>query len=473
MLISVGDGDGGLGHDPGTVLLGAGDSGGPDYDKQHDPPPTQTTTTNPAPAPPTFTPTVKNDDVKEFPSRLPDLQNVANVKAPATVVVEDLRNVSFQSMYDTFKEADDFVANGHPEAWADIAANIVDATTLFRQQLAAQEELEDWKGKTHDAALANVTQSLVEPQAVANGANALGVLLSAFQDTVFQTKWYMTFNEPTYASALQQYPNQTDLVKQTYDSFASTVMTKVWAPNIEKIASGNPGFTPDQPTDDSLAPPPPPPPPPPSTPARSSPSAEGERWSICAGHERHSAPEQRHSASEHEGHSSSEGGRWPPTVRRRWRRGIRSIEVPEFDRCQWSGRRRCRWWGVRPHEGAAARWCRWSRWCRWWGVRSVERAAVVVPVVGRSIRRTGRSSVVPVVGRSIRRTGRSSVVPVVGRSIRRTGRSSVVPVVPVVGRSIHRICCPRIPLVLVPTAMLWCSRRVARVPVALARPVRG
>jgi hypothetical protein len=96
-----------------------------------------------------------------------------------------------------------------------------------------------------------------------------------------------------------------------------------------------------------------------------------------------------------------------------------------------------------------------------------------LPVVWRSIRRTGRCSVVPVVGRSTPRRGRSSVVPVVGRSIHQRARSSVVPVVPVVGRSIHRICCHQIPLVLVPTAMLWCSRRVARVPVALAGPVRG
>ncbi len=206
-----------------------------------------------------WSPGVNDSDVADYTTDLTELKDFTVTKNPATVILENMAGVTFKDMLADFKGASNFVAGDNVQTWNGIAQQIVTATGDFREQFSDLEAKDGWKGKTHDAAVANATQSLVEPAAAAQGAKALSVLLEAFQQTIFQTKWYFTNNADAYQSALDRWPHHADQVNQGYDSFARTVMAKVYAPNINQIASSNPGFSPDAPDPNVGNPPPPPP----------------------------------------------------------------------------------------------------------------------------------------------------------------------------------------------------------------------
>ena len=199
------------------------------------------------------------------------LQSITGAtQSPASVAIEDFGGVTFKAMYDDFHNASGTLDNGNGATWHQIATSIYDASTTFQQALAAQEAQKGWVGKTHAAAKANMFQSLPAVATMAAGANALGLLIDAFANTIFQTRWYMESNGQPYADSLARWPNETDLINQTYNSFAQQVMKTVYAPNIASIASNNPGFpsplksTPQPPSNSNVPPPPtfnvPPPP---------------------------------------------------------------------------------------------------------------------------------------------------------------------------------------------------------------------
>jgi hypothetical protein len=207
-----------------------------------------------------------NSDVQKFDISN-ELQSITGTtQNPASVAVEDFSGVTFANMLNYFESASGTLDNGNGGAWQQIANSIIDASDTFQESLAAQEAQKDWVGKTHDAAIANITQSLPDLATTAGGANALGLLINAFARTIFQTQWYFISNDPAYSNSLTRWPNETDLINQAYNSYAQDVMNTVYAPNITSIASNNPGFgsssqnNPSPPPADPNPNPPPPPP---------------------------------------------------------------------------------------------------------------------------------------------------------------------------------------------------------------------
>jgi hypothetical protein len=206
-----------------------------------------------------------NSDVQKFDISSEVQSITGTTQNPASVAVEDFSGVSFENMLNDFQPASGTLDNGNGGAWQQIAASIIDASDTFQESLAAQEAQKDWVGKTHDAAIANITQSLPDLATTAEGANALGLLINAFARTIFQTQWYFLSNAQAYGSSLSLWPNETDLINQAYNSYAQDVMNTVYAPNITSIASNNPGFgsssqnNPSPPPADPNPNPPPPP----------------------------------------------------------------------------------------------------------------------------------------------------------------------------------------------------------------------
>ena len=206
-----------------------------------------------------------NSDVQKFDISSEVQSITGTTQNPASVAVEDFSGVTFENMLNDFEPASGTLDNGNGGAWQQIAASIIDASDAFQESLAAQEAQKDWVGKTHDAAIANITQSLPDLATTAEGANALGLLINAFARTIFQTQWYFLSNAQAYGSSLSLWPNETDLINQAYNSYAQDVMNTVYAPNITSIASNNPGFgsssqnNPSPPPADPNPNPPPPP----------------------------------------------------------------------------------------------------------------------------------------------------------------------------------------------------------------------
>ncbi|MEE6178378.1 hypothetical protein [Mycobacterium sp. 050134] len=208
-----------------------------------------------------------NSDVSSLTTSQDELQQIAGItQNPAAVAVEDFTGVSFTTMFADFQGASGTLDNGNGSALQQISSAIVSASDTFQEALGQQEAQNLWVGKTHDAAIANITESLPDVTNIAMGANALGLLIDAFSHTIFQTQWYLNQNKPRYDESVSRWPNEVDEINQVYDSFAQDVMNTVYAPNITSIASNNPGFsTPaSSPPDSSSVPPPDTPPPPPT-----------------------------------------------------------------------------------------------------------------------------------------------------------------------------------------------------------------
>ncbi|MCV7029325.1 hypothetical protein H7I03_08975, partial [Mycobacterium sherrisii] len=204
---------------------------------------------------------LSNSEVTALSSTQNEFQDISGTTAdPVSVAIEDFSGVTFKSMLDDFEDASGTLDNGNGQSWQQIAGNIITASDNFQTALEAQEQLNEWVGKTHDAAIANITQSLPDVSSMASGANALGLLIDAFASTVFETRWYLVSNQAGYQDSLNRWPHEADLINQTYNSFAQDVMNTVYAPNITSIASNNPGFPTSSAADmSSLSDPPPPP----------------------------------------------------------------------------------------------------------------------------------------------------------------------------------------------------------------------
>ncbi len=139
----------------------------------------------------------------------------------STVQMEDFGGVSFQSMWEAFSSAAATLDNGHGATLQTVASNITDASQAFQQSLATQEAKNEWVGKTHEAAMQNINESLPNVSNISSGANALGFLIDAFSHTVFQTQWYFDENHNAYTASLDHWPNETDEINGVYDSICA------------------------------------------------------------------------------------------------------------------------------------------------------------------------------------------------------------------------------------------------------------
>jgi hypothetical protein len=208
-------------------------------------------------------------DPTEPGTRAWELGNWPGTKNPATVDLEDFYHADFATVLSHIQGADDGPAL-YDGNWQGIYDNIVNATQDFQLGLGHQEAQDGWKGKTHDAAIANITQSLPEVTALANGAWSLAVMNNVFNTIIDSVKHDITDQVALYVQSLKAWPEQTDHIKQMFNGYAQRIMTNVYAPAIKGIAAQNPAFTSGQTqsssgSGDQTPPPPPPPPPPPDS----------------------------------------------------------------------------------------------------------------------------------------------------------------------------------------------------------------
>jgi hypothetical protein len=206
---------------------------------------------------------IANSGVTSLAQAQDELQEITGTtQNPASVSIEDFTGVSFTSMYQAFQGASGVLDNGNGGTLQSVSSSITNALQAFQLSLAQQDAKNDWVGKTHDAAIANINESLPDVTNISAGANALGLLIDAFSHTIFQTQWYLNENEGPYNNSKSNWPNEVDEINQVYDSFAQDVMNTVYVPSITSIASNNPGFS--TPVNDPSTPAEPNPPPPPS-----------------------------------------------------------------------------------------------------------------------------------------------------------------------------------------------------------------
>ncbi|WP_156748706.1 hypothetical protein, partial [Mycobacterium sp. 1482292.6] len=112
---------------------------------------------------------LKNSDVQQFDlSSL--LNNISGNTTAESVPIEDFMQMSYLQLMADFVHADSILDNGNGNAWRATSYNITSATDAFNDALRKQEDLNQWQGQTHDAAIANITQSLAEPAAMGAGA---------------------------------------------------------------------------------------------------------------------------------------------------------------------------------------------------------------------------------------------------------------------------------------------------------------
>lgn len=151
----------------------------------------------------------------------------------------------YLQVYSCLLGADEDVAPGIPQAAATMSQAIASATKDFQTSLGLLHSSADsWKGAAADAAVQNVTSSLPIPQAISDGASALGVLAQHFSATVANAKNQIVPIYGQYEADLHNYPEQADQIQQQYSTYAFNVMTSApgYEPNISNIATNNPGF---------------------------------------------------------------------------------------------------------------------------------------------------------------------------------------------------------------------------------------
>jgi hypothetical protein len=176
-------------------------------------------------------------------THLNELPKEEYTKDPASLMLENFSGISYMQAYNNIVGADEDVAPGIPQGWADVSQAINSATKNFQQGLQALDSSDDnWKGATADAALQNVNSSFHIPNTISTAAGALGVLAQAFSNTIATTKADIVSNYPTYQLGLYYYPHHRDQIVERFNEFARNTLTQVYQPNITNIALNNPGF---------------------------------------------------------------------------------------------------------------------------------------------------------------------------------------------------------------------------------------
>jgi hypothetical protein len=198
--------------------------------------------TKPLP-PPQYSTPVHPEDVHEQNTRAKELDGFNAGKAPATVTMEDFANESYVHALESLAGADQWVGLVHSGFWQDLSGRMLDAIRNFRQGLAALEEAKGWQGNTHDAAIANLTQSLAEPEAAAQGAYVQGVLENAFSHVMWTTQHFITNVAEAFLDNLAKFPAYRDRIIQEFNSFAQKVLNTIYGPAIKDIAARNPSFS--------------------------------------------------------------------------------------------------------------------------------------------------------------------------------------------------------------------------------------
>lgn len=165
--------------------------------------------------------------------------NDARVQA-APVVLENFDGMDYETIRNRMMNVSENIAPGYNDTLRGVAQQIVKGVSDLQSRLETLESDGGWKGKTHDAAMANLTQSYAVPEELRKGAFSLGVLSEYYSQTMSTNKHNILDQWQTYQDCLSYYPNETDTVKQYFNNFARDVMKNYYSPQINDIASHQP-----------------------------------------------------------------------------------------------------------------------------------------------------------------------------------------------------------------------------------------
>ena len=165
--------------------------------------------------------------------------NGAKVDA-APVVLENFDGMDYETIYSRMQGVSENIAPGYNDTLHGVAQQIVKGMEDLKDGLATLESDGGWKGKTHDAVMANLEKSYDIPDELRKGALSLGVLSEYYSQTMSTNKHNILDQWQTYQDCLSWYPSETDTVKQYFNNFARDVMKNYYGPEINDIASHQP-----------------------------------------------------------------------------------------------------------------------------------------------------------------------------------------------------------------------------------------
>ncbi|WP_197376635.1 hypothetical protein [Mycolicibacterium baixiangningiae] len=165
--------------------------------------------------------------------------NGAKVEA-APVVLENFDGMDYETIHSRMMGVSENIAPGYNDTLRDVAQQIVKGMSDLKYRLETLESEGGWKGKTHDAAMANLLKSYDIPEELRKGALALGVLSEFYSQTMSTNKHNILDQWQTYQNCLTWYSSETDTVKQYFNNFARDVMKNYYGPQITAIAEHQP-----------------------------------------------------------------------------------------------------------------------------------------------------------------------------------------------------------------------------------------
>lgn len=182
-------------------------------------------------------------------ANLDELGGIGAKVEAAPVVLENFDGMDYETIRNRLMNVSENIAPGYNDTLRGVAQQIVKGVSDLRNRLETLESEGGWKGKTHEAALANLVQSYAVPEELRKGAMALGVLSEYFSQVMSTNKHNILDQWETYQECLRDYSSETDTVKQYFNNFARDVMKNYYSPQINDIAGHQPavdsGATPE------------------------------------------------------------------------------------------------------------------------------------------------------------------------------------------------------------------------------------
>lgn len=167
--------------------------------------------------------------------------NGAKLEA-APVALEFFGDKDYETIRGYMEGVSENIAPGYNNTLRDVAQQIIRGMSDLKVRVETLESERGWRGKTHDAAMANLLTSYEVPEELGKGAVSLGMLSEYFSQTMSTNKHNILDQWETYQACLRAYPNETDTVKQYFNVFAREVMTNFYSKQIMDIANNHPAI---------------------------------------------------------------------------------------------------------------------------------------------------------------------------------------------------------------------------------------
>ena len=171
---------------------------------------------------------------------LTELDTNGATVAPAAVGLENFDSMDYETIYNRMANVSENISPGYQDTLRGVAEQVAQGMSDMKDRLQSLEGEGGWKGKTHDAAMANLLKSADVPTEFGKAALSLGVLSEYFSQTMSTNKHNIRDQWGTYQDCLSWYSSETDTVKRYFNTFAQDVMKNYYSPEISDIAKHQP-----------------------------------------------------------------------------------------------------------------------------------------------------------------------------------------------------------------------------------------